>query len=284
MAPPEAPPGGRWGREIPGRRPAPNSAEALSHSATAWHWDDRGQRHHPQANSGDRHFASLFPLPFPSAEPEHRGASRVARRRRNLRHYAQQDTVQAVRALNALYGSEAPAPPTCTPAQTSVQHRLLSAARHLRQYFDFIDGKEAFHELLASRGGAAPRERGSMDYSGDGTSVVPYDPELVSLPKVSGHPVDLCSVLNQDAREVLTGFQDQMLINDDDVSHRLRTQHVGSYMDVVLRADRSRYLQFLSSLLSRSLIRACWQRKSRVTPFFCIQEGRQTTPRAGLQT
>ena len=149
----------------------------------------------------------LFPLPPVEVEgvDKHTGSSRTARRRRNIRRYAVDDANEAIFALNALYGCDRAATAAASPAQAAVQHRMLGAARRLRQDFVLSDPEEAARELLGPR----------FDYGGDGAAVVPYVEEAVSLPRLGGNTVPLDAVLDPNARDVLERFDSVMLADSE---------------------------------------------------------------------
>ena len=64
-----------------------------------------------------------------------------------------------------------------------------------------------------------------------------------------------------------------MLTDDGLAESRLRSHSVGSYMDTVFKNDRDAYVNFLTSLVSRGLIRVCRAAISRVTPFSVSKKG-----------
>ena len=231
-------------------------------------WGDLHRLHHEQlrtSNSPADPVPELFPLPLiaGAAGMPHTGASRDARRRQHLRQYALDDANETILALNALYGADKAAVSPPSEAQVACQRRLLASSRAARHDFLNISADGAARTLLGDR----------FDYGGHASSVVGYQEGLVSLPAVNGKPVPLSSVLDLRAQELLDCFPDRILADEEVANYRLRNEHITSYTDAVLRADRSAYLTFVSSLVKRGLIRGCLERRARITPFFVHKKG-----------
>lgn len=140
--------------------------------------------------------------------------------------------------------------------------RIAGVCRRARHDFDPHAAKEALSRLLGPR-----------DYAGDGCSVVPYGPALLSLPKVTGKCVPISDVLDLDARSVIRDFEHRILADDEHLA-RQRATEVGAYMDTEMRKERSLYLRFLATLAERGLLAGA--RRGRITPF-CVRKkgGRQ---------
>ncbi len=154
-------------------------------------WPDFVRKHHEARSARNSDSTrELFPLPaigrFFCFLP---GDSRSARRRRLARQRAFGDVNEAISALSALRGADAPAIDRPTDAQLSCQSRLLSVFRQARQVLDVASPNDAdggARKLLGSR----------FDYGGQGSSVKPYKAELVGFPSLGGRVVLLEGVLD----------------------------------------------------------------------------------------
>ena len=234
-------------------------------------WRDYARKHHAHGasdNSSRGGASELFPLP--PLPPDGRllsgGTSRVARRRRLERQRAWCDANESIAALNALYGADNAHQGSITSLQAACQGRILSAARAARHDFDSSDfaGPEgAARELLGDR----------FDYGGHGCTVAPFRAADVSLPSLGGRAVELSSVLDSDAKELLLNFDTHILRDPEEAGQVLRDQKIGSYTDALLRSSPQLYETFLKSLADRNLLRWTVERKARITPFFVNKKG-----------
>ena len=125
------------------------------------------------------------------------GRSWTARKHRNERQRSRDDTNEAIAALNALYGADGVEVKTVTAAQEEVQSHLLRQCRIARQDLEDITPEEVACRLLGPR----------VDYHCENTTVVPYDADQVSLPRLGGKPVPSEAVLDDAAAELVRNFE-----------------------------------------------------------------------------
>ena len=204
----------------------------------------------------------LFPLTAPPPPQLAAGASKAA-----LRHFkcSLDQWVQvcdAVSSLNELYGCSGIASDRPSAGQESAINNITElVAGATTDRPSFHNDREAFIGLL-----------GSKAYGGECTSVVPYQPQLVSLPDLGSQPVDLSEVLSEKLQRSID--IDHILADDDVVAERQRNEFAQPYLDIHLRQQET-YEQFITRLFKSGLIKYSRYRRSRVTAFFVKKKGGQ---------
>ena len=215
------------------------------------------------APSGDERWRDLLPLPL--LAPEVSGQigssfeSTCAKRNRVRRQSNLQKTNEVISALNSLAGFKHQDCGPATQNQQVAQRRLLRKVCDLPRSTERVFQREAIRELLLECP-SSPYMTGE-DVTG---GVVAYDPTLASLPEVGAQPLDACTLLDKQGREILEMFEHTMLL-DVEVSPPAK---VKTYMDEKLRASPQAYADFVVELLERGMVDLVSQAASVITPFF----------------
>ena len=197
----------------------------------------------------------LFPLHPPSLPLVEAGSTKSAAQRFRRRVGVYHDRCAAHASLNELYGcQQVPSGSTSAAQESAEKHIARLCARAYVPPVHSTD-REAFHGLLGSK----------THYCLQGSSVEPYNPDTVSLPNGDRPPVPFSRALSAAAQQE---FRVENLLADDDVvSHRLLDEKVQPFTDVRLR-DPSLMLGFLKRLHDAKLLGFSVTRKSKITPFF----------------
>ena len=139
-----------------------------------------------------------------------------------------------------------------------MQERLQRSVSRASHGVKVPSPEEAARLLLGER----------LDYGGSSGAVKPYDGERVSLPCGGSRPVELSEVLQPAARELLTDFENRLLVDPFETNPDLATPTVTPYLDEVFRRDRPKYLEFVRRLVQAGLVQASHTRRGSITPFF----------------
>ena len=224
----------------------------FSNGGVAWH------RRVQSPSSSEK---SLFPLPFPP-QPGRVGCSYKSSRRHRRRLGVWRDVCQSVSSLNALYGCGGEASPNhvASPGQASaLTHILKTIAR--RRPGDVQEGRAAAGQLLGSH----------LDYVGEGTSVVCYDPDLVSLPQGQQPPVRLRDVVPAKLADEMR--LEYMLADEHVQAQNLEVAPPAPYMDVSLKGSRRRRVGFYRRLFLCGILSFTQTPQGFVAPFFVRKKG-----------
>ena len=176
----------------------------------------------------------------------------------------------ALTALNWLHGpvADKPAPPplgvrdfsTLPRCQKDVIERVSNSVRSFRPPGPAPTRHEAAAELLALGRSYSPE---------DPTTVVPYQPQLASLPDGSARAVPMETVLAGEARKLLVEFDSRLLRTQDGVAFTSqRDGPLSLYKDHHLRFPPSIYVSFIRRLVEAGIMSFTRSPLSRVTPFF----------------
>jgi len=145
-------------------------------------------------------------------------------------------------------------------------HRIQS---HSSQDFDCKSSREAFEELLGSSAGASAYQAPP----GSGTTVRPYDKDLVAWPEIGDQPVPLSKTGSPSLLRLIGGPPSAWMWSETELKKRLVEEPMPRlYKDEVFARDRSAYLGFCREGLARGIFTVGRKRKGKVEPFFVIKK------------
>ena len=207
---------------------------------------------------------SVFPirhLPTPSLTCGH---SKIAHKRLKHRVEVWKDVNQSIDALNSLYGcSRYPGAEELqgglSDVHLSIHSRLTSLAA--RRPKTVLQPKLAARQLLGSR----------LGYTGDGTSVEPYDASRVSLPEGQSAPVPWCDALPANMREYMK--LENILLDDDIPGYGQRLDSNVLYTDIHIARDKQVRMSFLARLNRCGILAASKTSCGTISPFFVKKKG-----------
>lgn len=104
---------------------------------------------------------------------------------------------------------------------------------------------------------------------GVGTTVRPYDRELISLPKVGAHIKDAADLVDETGKRFLEAYDSAMLKEDIELDP---SDFPKVYMDERLKQSPELYHRFIKDLWERNMIDFSHERVSTVTPFFVVKK------------
>ena len=228
----------------------------------------------------------VFPLPqLPDLAVSRVGARRGVQRRVR-RATVREEVNEAIWALNCLYfgnDTDVPVSPAVSSqaefaalpeCQRSCIDRVTAHVESFRDRGAVPAGHEALRQLLAL---------GESYDASLGTTVVPYQPDLLSLPGPEARPVPLASVLAGKPRSLLVDFENRLLLTADEYQGvKEFGPKISLYKDQNLRASQKAYLSFLRRLHEAHLLDFTWRPRGRSTPLCVRKKRRAPTPGAGL--
>ena len=201
---------------------------------------------------------SLFPLSILPAEPMPRGMARGCRQRVLRRARRREELNEGLQALNWLAGLGKDAG-TVSQLTGPVHDRLASLIAERGPPVPEHCTNEAVSALLGAEVG----------YDHGDATLATYLKGHVSLPdSVDGAPF-AHEVGPQQCRDLLVGFEEQMLLSDDDFL--VATDHEPApklHMDPVLDKNATEYREFVMDLYSRGLVHFTQDPKEFCTVFF----------------
>ena len=219
----------------------------------------------------ERH-RDLLPLPLLDTfdgrcqvtRPEKHGLSAGAYRRR-LRKYENLNMAnEVIETVNQLAGFPSPKAGAPTSNQQHSMETILKQVSNLPRASQCMSMREAVGELLQVNP-FSPYDSGE----GVGTTVRPYDRELISLPKVGAHIKDAADLVDETGKRFLEAYDSAMLKEDIELDP---SDFPKVYMDERLKQSPELYHRFIKDLWERNMIDFSHERVSTVTPFFVVKK------------
>ncbi|CAE7710367.1 ANK1 [Symbiodinium sp. CCMP2592] len=195
-------------------------------------------------------------------------ASSMSQRRRAARfNHRVAATNRILGSLNEMYsqaGSSACSHSTPTAAQYAAQSHILQQVEVVSKSIPVYSEREATRSLLQS----------CLSYSEEAqTTVRPFNPDLVSLPRVGSSPPRLQDLVDHFGRDILKDPVGNMRLSPDEWGSKVESGAVVTpYMDVVLKNDPKKYVQFVHSLYLGGMISFTDQPQDLMTPFFVTKK------------
>ena len=215
-------------------------------------------------------------LPLPLLEPDEKTLDDkpcnkfqgVSRYRRQLRRFENMTMAnEIIVALNEMGGHKHAKAGSPTVAQHESQKFILSQVVSLHRANECISTREAIRELLQFSP-VSPYD----EEAGSGTTVRPYERNLVSLPEVGAEIFDAADLADDVGRRMIQSWQSTMLREESEI-HQMGGPKI--YMDEVLEKSEERYHTFIKDLHDRNMLDFLDVAESLVTPFFVIKKNKR---------
>ena len=101
------------------------------------------------------------------------------------------------------------------------------------------------------------------------TTVRPFQPDLVSLPQVGSSPPPLQDLVDDFGRDILKDPVGNMMLGPDESGHKFeKGEIISADMDVDLKHDPKKYVQFVHLLYVGGIITFTERPQDLMTPFF----------------
>lgn len=216
-------------------------------------------------------------LPLPLFDPDgwqdtfqhpERGVTSVGSYRRRVRRFENVQRANGViEAVNNMSGFSQSKQGSPNVLQQEAMTHTLHTARSRPRASAHISTREAVCELLHSRASS-----GYFEEEASGTTVRPYQRELVSLPNPGASVMDASVLVDQTGRDILQAYDTSMLRDFEKEPPPHSPDKIKPYMDVQLANSKPLYNQFIRDLWDRNMIEFASSCKCTVTPFFVVKK------------
>ena len=200
-----------------------------------------------------------------SANPPNKNDCSLGCYRRRLRRYDNRSQANnVIDAVNEMAGFQAPKVGAPTLLQQECITHILKTVVELPRSSECMPMREAVRELLQY----SPHSP-YVEEVGAGTTVRPYQRDLVSLPEVGSEVMNAYDLLDETGKQILEAYDSSMLCSEEE---RLSKDMVSPYMDTVLQGSNATYVEFVKDLWERGMLEFQSDAAAVVTPFFVIKK------------